>query len=112
MQDWLLLGLAAAFMYAASGLASKIAVNREYLGVEPAVAGVYVALGVVIVFAVYFLSSRQNGLTDISPKAMLASTAVGFLWALGSLFVYIALKRSADISRISPRSSEHFPRTA
>jgi uncharacterized membrane protein len=102
MDDWLVLGLLAALVYAASGLAAKVALNKEYSGVDPASAGVFVSLGVFLVFVTYYFFSNENGVSQLTLGQSLISASIGFFWAVGSILVYMALKRNADISRMAP----------
>jgi uncharacterized membrane protein len=102
MENWLLLGLLAAVVYALSGLASKVALNHKYMGVEPALAGLYTALGVTVVFMVYYVYTKGFTLPKQDLGGIISSVAVGFFWALGVIFVYTALMRHADISKMAP----------
>ena len=73
MENWLALGLIAAVAYSISGLTTKIVLDKKYLGLE-ATSVLEAAVGI----------------------------AVGFFWALGSLVVYYALIKGADVSRMAP----------
>jgi uncharacterized membrane protein len=102
VDDWLLLGLAAALSYSVSGLATKLALDKRYAGLEPTAAAALVAAGVVIAYAAFYLIFAGAKVPQLTLSSAAAGLAVGFFWALGSIMVYYAIMRGADVSRMAP----------
>lgn len=102
MENWLALGLAAALAYSISGLATKVALDKRYMGLEPTSVALLVMAGVVLGFASFYLLFAGLKVPELKPAAALVGVAVGFFWALGSLMVYYGLLRGADVSRMAP----------
>jgi len=102
MDDWLILGLAAAFSYAISGLATKVVMSKRYMGLEPTTAAFLVAAGVVICFLAFYLAYAGAKIPQVTPTAAAAGVAVGIFWAAGSILVYYGLLKGADVSKMAP----------
>ena len=102
MENWLALGLAAALSYSISGLATKVALDKKYMGLEPTSVALLVMAGVVLGFASFYLIFAGLKVPEIKPAAALVGLAVGFFWALDSLMVYFGLIRGAEVSRMAP----------
>jgi len=102
MDDWLVLGLAAALAYGLSAFFSKLAMSTDHLGVSPHIGGLFTGLGVASVFIIYYLFIAGFKVPTTTLGGALAAYLVGFLWALGLVFVYFALLKNADISKMAP----------
>jgi len=101
-EDWLVLGIAAAVSYSISGLATKVALGKRYMGMEATSVAVFVMLGVVIGFTAFYLLFAGIKIPSAKPAAAAVGIAVGLFWALGSLLVFYALLKGADVSRMAP----------
>jgi len=102
MEEWVYFGLLAAVSFAIAGLAAKVALNKDYMGLDVRTAAVLTALGVSAVFiAFYFLSGGVKAVS-LSPTAAAAGIAIGLFWALGQILIFTALLRGADAARMAP----------
>jgi uncharacterized membrane protein len=102
MEDWLMLGLAAAFSYSVSGFMTKVVLDKKYLGLEATTTALLVMVGVAIGFVSFYLMFAGPKVPHLSGTTALAGIAVGFFWALGSIMVYLGLIKGADVSRMAP----------
>lgn len=102
MEGWLVLGLLAAVSYGLAGLAAKVALGDEYAGLTVTAASILTAIGVGLVFTVFYFRQEGFSLPGISLKSAFAGMSIGLFWALGQIFVYTAVLKGADISRMAP----------
>jgi uncharacterized membrane protein len=102
MEDWLALGLAAAFSYSVSGLLTKVVLGKRYMGLDATSAALLVMVGVMVGFTLFYLIFAGPKIPQLSATTALAGVAVGFFWALGSIMVYYGLIKGADVSRMAP----------
>ncbi len=100
MEYWLVLGLFAAVSYSLAGLAAKSSMSGGGLNVSQA--GLAAAAGVLMAFLAFAAYQGMPSFAQASPKKLFLGVAVGVLWALGQILVYLALVRGADISRMAP----------
>jgi len=102
MEDWLMFGLAGAVLYAVSGLATKVVLDKRYLGLNAADASILVATGVAIGFLAFYLLFAGAKMPQVTPTAAAAGIAVGLFWAMGSIVVYYGLLKGAEVSKMAP----------
>jgi uncharacterized membrane protein len=102
MENWVVYGLIAALSYSISGLATKLALDKKYMGLEPPAVALLVMAGVVIGYSAFYLLTAGAKIPQITPSAAAVGIAVGFFWALGSIMVYYGLLKGADVSRMAP----------
>ncbi|MFH0862022.1 MAG: EamA family transporter [Candidatus Altiarchaeota archaeon] len=102
MDDWLIFGLTGAVLYAVSGLATKVLLDKRYMGLNAADASILVATGVTIGFLAFYLIFAGAKIPQVSPKAALVGVAVGLFWAMGSIAVYYGLLKGAEVSKMAP----------
>ncbi|MFH1055658.1 MAG: GRP family sugar transporter [Candidatus Altiarchaeota archaeon] len=102
MEDWLALGLAAAFSYSISGLMAKVVLDKRYLGLDGPTAALLVMVGVIVGFTSFYLILAGPKIPQLTVTNAAAGIAVGFFWALGSILVYYGLIKGADVSRMAP----------
>ena len=101
MDNWILLGLLAAVAFGISTLLNKVASGSTYFGLEPRTAALFVGIGILMTFAIYFL---VNGGFAMPANNLAVGTAVaaGVFWAVGTLLVLMAFAGGADAARITP----------
>jgi len=101
MDNWILLGLLAAVAFGVSTLLNKVASGSAYFGLEPRIAALFVGIGILMTFALYFL---VNGGFAIPTNKAAVGTAVaaGVFWAIGTLLVLTAFAGGADAARLTP----------
>jgi len=103
MDSWIFFGLFAALMFGTSAIAMKLATSNKFFGIEVGLAGILSALGLAVVFIVYyFLFGNQSNPLQSNPIGLGLAVLVGILWGLGNLAVWIALNKGADIARMTP----------
>jgi uncharacterized membrane protein len=101
MDNWILLGLLAAVAFGVSTLLNKVASGSAYFGLEPRTAALFVGIGVVTTFALYFLLS--GGISMPSNNMGIGTAlAAGIFWAAGTLLVLMAFAGGADAARLTP----------
>jgi len=102
MEEWLTLGLIAALSYSISGLATKVALDKKYMGLEAPSVALLTMVGVALGFTVFYLLFAGTKVPKMSASAAAVGIAVGFFWSLGSIMVYYGLLKGADVSRMAP----------
>lgn len=98
--NWLLLGLAAAFFYGAAAVMSKVVIGDKFLAINPKAAALLMFLGSAIVIGFFFLSSPTKIPTQ--PVLIGAGLLYGILLTIGNVLVYIALEKKANIAQLAP----------
>lgn len=101
MDDWVFLGLAAAVLYAFSAIAAKIATSSKYYHIEPRVAVLLTAVGILIAAIVYYIATGSHEFNG-SILSVITALSVGVFWAAGTILVFIALGKGASVSRLNP----------
>lgn len=98
--NWLILGLVAAFFYGAAAVMSKVVIGDKFLAINPKAAALLMFLGSAIVIAIFFFSAP----TKIPTQPMLigAGLLYGILLTIGNVIVYIALEKHANIAQLAP----------
>ena len=99
-ENWLLVGLVAALLFGLSAVTSKAALSQKFFGLDPRIAIMLFLAGSSIVFLAFFFSSPKK--LDYGLPAIGAGLAVGMLWALAQVIVFIALSKKANISQLAP----------
>lgn len=101
MENWILLGILAAFAFGISSILSKIASGSAYFGMEPRTAALFIGVGIVLTTAIYFL---LNGGITMPSNNMAVGTALasGLFWAVGALLILTAFAGGADAARLTP----------
>jgi uncharacterized membrane protein len=102
MEEWLTLGLIAAVAYSISGLATKVALDKKYMGLEATSVALLTMVGVVLGFSAFYLIFTGAKVPQMSLSAAAVGVSVGVFWALGSIMVYYGLLKGADVSRMAP----------
>jgi uncharacterized membrane protein len=102
MDNWVLLGLLAAISYAISAVASKVSLDKRYAGLDATSVALLAAVGVAMGFSLFYLAYAGVKVPKITGYSAALGVSVGLFWALGSIFVYLALLKGADISRMAP----------
>ena len=101
MENWILLGILAAIAFGVSTLLNKVSSGPNYFALEPRTSALFVGIGILLTFAVYFL---LNGGFTMPAKNMAVGTALaaGVFWAIGTLLVLLAFAGGADAARLTP----------
>ena len=102
MDEWLVLGLLAAVSYSVSGLATKVVLDKKYVGLDATAAALLTMVGVVLAFTVFYLAYAGMKVPQLTPASAAAGIAIGFFWAVGAIMVYYGIIKGADISRMAP----------
>lgn len=100
MGGWLILALLASLCYGLFAVVAKLATSSQHGNVAPASATMLMLVGIAVVVSAYFALSRPTLPTDA--QAIGLSVLAGALWALGAVFVYIALSSGVEVARVAP----------
>jgi uncharacterized membrane protein len=104
METWLYYGLIAAVFLGISGFFAKVAASgKEGVSLQPHVVGIFVAAGILLVLASYYLiESKGNYFIPPNNVAILAAIASGATFGLGIAIVYKAYGLGANASQMVP----------
>ena len=80
---------------------AKIASSERYCNVPPRWTTALMGLGIIAVFACYWLFSGGAQYRANLPS-LTAGIGAGLLWAIGMIFAFLALRGGADVARLVP----------
>lgn len=98
--NWLFLGLLAAFFYGLAAVMSKVVIGENFLGVNPKAAALLMFAGSAVVI-VFFVFSAPFEFPK-KPVLIGAGLLYGILLTLGNVIVYIAIDKKANIAQLTP----------
>ncbi len=106
METWVFYGLAAALLSGASGILLKIAGGSGSYNLSASTIAILVLVGVAAIFIPYYLFDNKFSVPiPTDREAILIAVSAGILWALGSVFFYMAFNIGADASKLIPLSN-------
>ncbi|MCX6639426.1 MAG: GRP family sugar transporter [bacterium] len=101
MERWLFLAFMAALFWGGNAVLVKLAVGKEYYGLEPSRANFFVGLGVLTTMLIY---DRMTPVPFYSAKMPVyaLSFLVGIVWALGNIFAFRSIEAGGKMSQVVP----------
>lgn len=104
MEQWLLLSLITAACWGIYNFTVKLIVGKDFLNSNIKTTIAFIALGILITFAAYFLFSRQESfsISNANSTAALLGIFLGIVWGVGTIIFLSAVTKGADVSRMAP----------
>jgi uncharacterized membrane protein len=101
MQSWLIYGILIAFLWGSYAVVSKIALTDKQFGISPALASLFMLVGIAIVFVAGALTEGKLQIPE-NKTGVALSVLAGIIWAIGLFLSIKLLAEGADISRLAP----------
>ncbi|MDD3085002.1 MAG: hypothetical protein PHU32_03915 [Candidatus ainarchaeum sp.] len=127
MNYWIIYGILSATFWGVYSIFSKILTSDKYLKIGTETSAIFMLLGIMIVFATYFiikadLSTNFKVVASLlilivltfflfcitktgvilTPQIILFGLGQGVLWALGMVFTFLAFKSGAEAAKLVP----------
>lgn len=100
MENWLLYGIITSLFFGITLAVYKIGINKGE-GMNPFLGGLIYTGAIFLVFALVFIFQRPS-IGKLNWTGIIIVFIAGVVWALGNLFLVLAMSRGADVSRIAP----------
>jgi len=101
MPRWFILALMAALFWGGNAVLVKLALGKQYHGLEASRSNLFVAFGIIAAMILY---DRMNPLPFSTEKlpAYALSFVIGVVWALGNVFAFEAVRAGGNMSQVVP----------
>ncbi len=100
MDKWIIFSLIASIAWGIYLLISKVIVNKNYFGINSAVASLLFLVGFSIIIFGYYFSEKGFEIPSLTTSQLSLTIIAGALFALGVVFVFKALAVGGDASRV------------
>lgn len=95
MENWLIYAILASLSWG-----SYIIITKLAKGIDPFLSGLAMAIGIFVFFGALYIIKTPS--FDGNWNPIFLSVIAGAVWALGMLFIILALKSGADVSKLAP----------